>query len=52
MKQCYHNDLSKECAVLSNSERATFLLSLMQLPVQKAVGETQSFETFKKMKAR
>ncbi len=24
MKQCYHNDLSKECAVLSDSERANF----------------------------
>ncbi len=24
MKQCYHNDISKECAVLSNSERANF----------------------------
>ena len=24
MKQCYHNDISKDCAVLSNSERAYF----------------------------
>ena len=22
MKQCYHNDLSKECAILSDSEHA------------------------------
>jgi hypothetical protein len=24
MKQCYHNEISKECAVLSDSERANF----------------------------
>ena len=24
MKQCYHNDISKECPVLSDSERANF----------------------------
>jgi hypothetical protein len=24
MKQCYHNDISKECAVLSDYERANF----------------------------
>ena len=52
MKQCYHNEISKECAVLSDSERANFFLSLMQLPVSKAVGKTQSFETFQKKKAR
>ena len=30
-----HNDISKECAVLSDSERANFFLSLMQLSVSK-----------------
>ncbi len=29
MKQCYHNEISKECAVLSNSEHANFFLSLI-----------------------
>ncbi len=24
MKQCYHNDISNECAVLSDNERANF----------------------------
>ncbi len=36
MKRFCHNDLSKECVVLSNIERSTFLLSLMQLPLSKS----------------
>ena len=50
MKQCYHNEISKECAVLSDSERANFFWVWCNFQFQKAVGKTQSFETFQKKK--
>ncbi len=50
MRQCNHNDLTNKCTVLSDSEHASFLLSLMQLTVSKSCQKTQSFETFRKRK--